>query len=627
LTTLEEGKGSMRRVIWAPVLAALLLTCGSAWAAPATVNLRVEGATSTIFEGPVTTDGKSITKGGNTVVCDGTSNPGNSGPGPTATSALDDGAIAGGFTWDASFGSGDFFVNAIAGELSNSTQFWGIALNQVPIDVGGCGQQVVGGDEVLFAFDFFQPDFTERPTLSLDGPPKARAGQPVGLSVDEVDLKAPYPAPREFVRGPAAGVTVAGAETDATGGATVTFPASGLVRVKAERPGSIRSNALLICVSDTGTGDCGVPPGRLGTGGGAKVKDSSAPVARISGPRNGRRYRHGPRLLRGTASDVGSGVKQVKLALRKHVRGKGCQWWSGRRERFVGRNCHKKFFFAIGNDANWSYLLPRALGAGHYVLDVKVFDAAGNRADVFRRGQNRTVFDVGPPVAAKAAKAPAQVDVMVVGKRRVIVKPVTVRADETVVRASGRRCAVGASTPLAGLVAALARSKVAYSVRDFGSCSAASPRDSRQLFVKRIGRERNKGQNGWVYKVDDRAPNRGAADTRMRRGDRLVWLYCEQQPKSGGCQSTLRIVPAKRSGLAGESLRVRVLGFDDRRRKRPVPGATVSLTAARKEITSAVAAADGTALLTLPGAGTYELAATAPGLVPSFPVRIKTKNR
>ena len=97
-----------------------------------------------------------------------------------------------------------------------------------------------------------------------------------------------------------------------------------------------------------------------------------------------------------------AGCKQVKLALRRHVRGKGCQWWSGRREKFVGRNCHKKFFFAIGNDANWSYLLPRPLGPGHYVLDVKVFDAAGNRADAFRRGVNRSVFDVEAKRSRKA---------------------------------------------------------------------------------------------------------------------------------------------------------------------------------------------------------------------------------
>ena len=149
------------------------------------MNLRVEGATSTIFEAPVTTDGKVITRDGNTLACDGTTNPGNPGPGPTATSALDDGSVAGGFSWDATFG-GDFFISSIAGEASNATQSWGIALNHRPLDVGGCQQQVAAGDEVLFAFDFFggAPDYAERPLLSLSGPPRAATGQPVSLFVD-----------------------------------------------------------------------------------------------------------------------------------------------------------------------------------------------------------------------------------------------------------------------------------------------------------------------------------------------------------------------------------------------------------------------------------------------------------
>ena len=613
----------MRRMVWAPVVLAVLVVCGTAWAAPVTVNLRVEGASSTIFEGPVTTDGKVITKGGEMLVCDGTANPANPGPGPTAISALDDAPIEGG--WDAASGG---FVNRIGAEAGNS---WGIALNQRAIDVGGCDQRVGAGDEVLFAFDFFggAPDFAERPVLKLGGPERAAAGQPVGVSVEEVVLAAPFPAPREFVRRAAGGVSVGGAATAPDGTATVTFPSSGLVRLKAERPGSIRSNAVLVCVSDTGTGDCGVPPEQLGTPATrTTVTDSAAPLARISGPRNGRRYRRGPRLLRGTAADAGSGVRQVKLALRRHVPGVGCRWWSARRDRFVGRNCRKKFFFAIGADANWSYLLPRRLAHGHYVLDVKVFDVAGNRAERFRRGENRSVFDVVRRKRARtvaAAARAARVSTMVVGRKGVIADPRNVRARATVVRASGRRCAVGASTPLAALAAALGRARVGYAVRDYGTCSRRATGSSRQLFVTRIARERNRGQDGWVYKVNDRAPGRGAADMRVRSGDRLTWLYCKQDRGTGGCQRSLRVVPARRSGLAGGPLSVRVFGYDDRRARIPVPGARVGLAAGDEEITSARAAADGSALLTLPGAGRYELSATAGGLVPSFPVTVRVR--
>ena len=43
---------------------ALLATAATASAAPVTVNLRVEGSAKTLFEGPVTTDAKTLTKDG-----------------------------------------------------------------------------------------------------------------------------------------------------------------------------------------------------------------------------------------------------------------------------------------------------------------------------------------------------------------------------------------------------------------------------------------------------------------------------------------------------------------------------------------------------------------------------------
>ena len=58
--------------IWASAALVALLACATAQAAPVTVNLRVEGSSSTIFEGPVTTDGKQIDKGDGPHPCDGT---------------------------------------------------------------------------------------------------------------------------------------------------------------------------------------------------------------------------------------------------------------------------------------------------------------------------------------------------------------------------------------------------------------------------------------------------------------------------------------------------------------------------------------------------------------------------
>ena len=50
----------MKSRIGATTALVFALVCSSAAAAPATVNLRVEGAQKTIFEGTVTTDGHAI---------------------------------------------------------------------------------------------------------------------------------------------------------------------------------------------------------------------------------------------------------------------------------------------------------------------------------------------------------------------------------------------------------------------------------------------------------------------------------------------------------------------------------------------------------------------------------------
>jgi hypothetical protein len=77
-------------------LSALLFAAASTLCAnalslnPPAVNVRVEGAQGTIYEGPVIARARTITTAaGGTHKCDGTNNGQNPVPGPTATSALD----------------------------------------------------------------------------------------------------------------------------------------------------------------------------------------------------------------------------------------------------------------------------------------------------------------------------------------------------------------------------------------------------------------------------------------------------------------------------------------------------------------------------------------------------------
>ena len=63
------------------------------------------------------------------------------------------------------------------------------------------------------------------------------------------------------------------------------------------------------------------------------------------------------------------------------------------RNPFRRTRCGTEKYFAIGDRADWSYLLPQRLGKGRYVLDAVAIDGAGNRTPL-ARGTTRVVFTV-----------------------------------------------------------------------------------------------------------------------------------------------------------------------------------------------------------------------------------------
>jgi hypothetical protein len=360
---------------------AALAVAAPAVAAPVTVNLRVEGSTQTLFEGPVTTDAKTLTKDATGAhPCDGSSagNP----PGPTMTSALDDGIASAGLTWDGTWNStfGDFFFDRIGPDTNQSTApytSWGYFLNGTLSSIGGCQQQVHQGDDVLFTYSVYG-----QPLLQLAAPARAATGQAFEVTVQQNDGGGN--------RTPAAGAAVAGATTDAAGHATVSFADAGQHTFKATRADAVRSNAATVCVYVAGSGDCGTdrapgdttPP--TGTTPTPAVKDTTPPMVSVTSLTPGKTYRKGPRVLSGLAADAG-GIAQVFLRLRATDGGKltaasRCRWFSGKRGVFTHRTvpCSRARFFRIGANPKFSYLLPSRLGNGSYVLDVKVLDRAYN---------------------------------------------------------------------------------------------------------------------------------------------------------------------------------------------------------------------------------------------------------
>jgi hypothetical protein len=219
----------------------------------------------------------------------------------------------------------------------------------------------------------------------------------------------------------------------------------------------------------------------------------------------------------------------------------------------------------------------------------------------------------GAALILAAALAAPTVDVMVVGQERVLRASAEVRLKERAVTVGGRRCRVGAATPLA----ALAGLRLRLQYRDYGRCGR-NPRAASGLYVRSVNGERERGQAGWVYKVGRKAPTLGAADPsrRLKAGQRVTWFWCVQ---AGNCQRTLEAKPDRATAAPGEPLLVTVRGYDDLGRGAAVRGATVRLGSA-----TAVTAADGTATLTVPTeTGGLRLEAERDGMVPAFPGEVR----
>jgi sugar lactone lactonase YvrE len=147
---------------------------GSAGGHLTRVNVRIEGKTKTLFEGPIWTEGHDVHSSepdGNTAedtkehLCDGINSldPQNLEAGPTPTAASVDAmeligeteAMAG--QWYPGFN--DYFIKRWGSEEENAERegkSWGVLANNVYTDVGGCQWQLHNGDEALWIYNAFQ---------------------------------------------------------------------------------------------------------------------------------------------------------------------------------------------------------------------------------------------------------------------------------------------------------------------------------------------------------------------------------------------------------------------------------------------------------------------------------------
>jgi hypothetical protein len=387
----------------AGLLVLLCLSYGTALASPVTVQLRVEGSAKTLFEGPVSVEaipaspGLSTTSSAGPHPCDVKDNGGNEGfvaEGASPTAALYDAALASGLEFDAGWSGSfhDFFVTQVGSDAEGGApnfEGWGYAVDYATANVGGCQFQLAPGNEVLWAFNYFNLTHL----LSLSGPETANVGTPINLHVTDGRTG-------EAISGASIGEDVAGvttpvpgsSTTDANGNATVTLANAGTVRLKAQSSGAVRSNGLVVCVHNGNDGTCETS---LPAGGPAPPTSVLPDLAQIAGIVTGHVFarRSAPRLLRGLVKvPAGGTLREVRISLRRQA-GKRCFSFSGTRGQFVRSRCATTSFFSVGDSLSFSYLLPARLPAGRYVYDIEAIDAGGH-ASALSSGTSHVVFRV-----------------------------------------------------------------------------------------------------------------------------------------------------------------------------------------------------------------------------------------
>ena len=315
-----------------------------------------------------------------TVTLDSQGVPGTSCTGDTAGAALDKATNG---NWDR-----QEFVSTILGETHQfaNSDYWAEWVDRgagYKRGAGLCSDHLVEGDEVLMLVDLSPPP-TFMPTvfpLDLEGvPASAVSGSSVTVTV--VEYFSATGDIGEGTRRPVGGATVTGGEapvtTGADGTAVVRLGQAGAAVLKAAKPGGAPSAGERITVTAPGAAQ---PPSSPPS---TAAPDRTPPTAAVL-QRDGRN-------LRGRFEADASGIKTVKLRLTKRL-GKRCWYFSGRMERFRRTKCGTGAYFAIGDRADWSYLLPERLTRGRYVLDAIAIDGAGNRTPLVRP-TTRVVFTV-----------------------------------------------------------------------------------------------------------------------------------------------------------------------------------------------------------------------------------------
>ena len=334
-----------------------LITAGSASAAaPPSAFIRIEGASATLLPQTLvqTTTAAKI--------------KGNACSGSSAAGALQ---RATGGSWAGSYSASfkDYLVGTILGETPTGNNFWSLWINGRSSSTGGCATILHPGDHELWFDCQADANFncTNNP-LALSAPATVRIGRPVKVRVTQLDGSGHSSA--------FAGAAVSGAGVSAlsaaNGTATIVPRQAGNVTLQAAKSGATPSDPVFLCVYARRASECN----NAGLRG---------PAVHVTGIREHEVFARGPRELRGTAGPDPSGLTDVRLSLLRRAPGGRCFYYDGSRGTWHASQCRtgaETPSFSVGANASWSYLLPAALPAGTYRLEVVARDGNGRTTKI-----------------------------------------------------------------------------------------------------------------------------------------------------------------------------------------------------------------------------------------------------
>ena len=134
------------------------------------------------------------------------------------------------------------FLCGIGDYLTGTDRYWVVRVNWLTPQVGADRVRVTSTDRVLWYYVDTTNGSNTGDMLELRAPARARAGQPVGVTVLAHDGKGGVT--------PAAGALVYGAVTDVNGRATLTAPRARTLPLRATGANDVASAPIAVCLSD-----------------------------------------------------------------------------------------------------------------------------------------------------------------------------------------------------------------------------------------------------------------------------------------------------------------------------------------------------------------------------------------